>query len=253
MEALLGFAIALVVGVTGMGGGILAAPLLMLVLGLPPAQAVGASLLFVTLTKAAAAVLYWHRGQIDWPAYARLLAGGVPGVLLGAFFLRKMSSHAKLQPVVLALIGAVIAVMAVVTVWRTLSRPAAPGRRYCPRALSWAAFPIGLEVGFSSAGAGALTSLSLFEFTRLAPASVVGTDLMFGLSIAAVGGGLHLASGPVDLRLLAQLTSGGIAGALCGASLAGRMPARALRFALSAIMAVLGQQLLWRGIAALSR
>lgn len=252
MEATLGFAIALVVGLTGMGGGPLAAPLLMLVLGVPPLEAVGTSLLFVTITKAAAAAVYWHRGQVHWPFFVRLLAGGAPGVLLGTLFLQKMSRHPKLQPIVLATIGLVIASLALMSLWRSLRKRAVEVRQERPRALTYAALPIGLEVGFSSAGAGALTSLSLMQFTRLEPSKIVGTDLMFGLAIAALGGSVHLASGNLNQHLLLALSSGGVFGALCGAWLGARLPARALRVALSTVMIVLGQQLLWKGLSAMA-
>jgi uncharacterized membrane protein YfcA len=253
MEALLGFVIALVVGLTGMGGGPLAAPLLMLVLGVPAVEAVGTSLLFVTITKAAAALVYWWRGQIEWKPFWRLLAGGAPGVLIGTFFLQGMSKHPKLQPIVLATIGLVIASLAAMSLWRAFHKKVMEERRERPDLLGWSALPIGLEVGFSSAGAGALTSLSLLQFTKLAPARIVGTDLVFGLAIAALGGSVHLATGNLNTPLLISLSAGGVFGALCGALLGARVPARVLRVALSTVMILLGQQLLWRGIEAMNR
>lgn len=253
MEVLLGFAIALVVGMTGMGGGPLAAPLLMLVLKVPPTEAVGTSLLFVFFTKLAAASVYWRRGQVDRDALRLLCIGGVPGVLVGTLALQRMAKHPKLQPLVLTIIGAVIALMALMSLWRAF-RPAhvhAAGERR--HRLPWLAAPIGLEVGFSSAGAGALTSLTLMSNTTLAPAHVVGTDLVFGLALAAAGGSMHVATGNLDLPLLMQLSAGGVFGAFCGAWMGGRLPARAIRVALSAVMVYLGQNLLWNGVSALSR
>jgi len=253
MEVLLGFCIAVVVGLTGMGGGPLAAPLLMIVLGVPAAEAVGTSLLFVTITKSAAGLVYLYRRLVDWPVLRRLLYGGLPGVLLGTLVLQRMSSNARLQPIVLTLIGAVIAILALLNLWKTFHRKEITERTERPKALPWAAFPIGLEVGFSSAGAGALTSLTLLEFTKLPPARIVGTDLFFGLSIAALGGSIHLATGNLNSHLLLQLSIGGVAGALCGALLGTRVPARVLRVALSAVMIFLGQQLLWKGIQSMAR
>jgi uncharacterized membrane protein YfcA len=253
MEVLLGFAIALVVGMTGMGGGPLAAPLLMLVLKVPPTEAIGTSLLFVFFTKLAAASVYWRRGQVDYAALRLLCLGGIPGVLLGTFALQRMARHPKLQPVVLTVIGAIIALMALMSLWRAF-RPVAsipPVERRSR--LPWLAAPIGLEVGFSSAGAGALTSLTLMSNTNLAPAFIVGTDLLFGLALAAAGGSVHLATGNMNLPLLMQLSMGGVIGALCGAWIGGRLPARAIRIALSAVMIYLGQSLLWNGFTALGR
>jgi uncharacterized protein len=253
MEALMGFGIALVVGLTGMGGGPLAAPLLMLALGVPTAEAVGTSLLFVAFTKFCAATVYWKRGHINWPVLGRLLLGGLPGVLVGSFLLGRMTESPKLQPLVLASIGLLIAVLAGLALWKTFSKTADVVRAEQPQALPWVAFPIAMEVGFSSAGAGALTSLSLLRYTHLAPASVVGTDLAFGLSIAVLGGGFFLLNGTLNQHLLISLCTGGFFGALCGAWLGTRIPARFVRLALTGVMIILGQQLLWRGVSALAR
>jgi hypothetical protein len=253
MEILLGFGIAMVVGMTGMGGGPLAAPLLMLVLGLPPAVAVGTSLLFVSVTKLAATTVYWRNQQIDWPSFRQLAKGGVPGVVAGTLLLDRLNGNAKLQPAVLAAIGALIAVMALLSFWRAIRSGAVEVAVERPHLLPWLALPIGLEVGFSSAGAGALTSIALLNTTKLAGRKVVGTDLVFGLLIAALGGGIHLTAGNANLDLLWKLSTGGVAGALCGAWMAGRLPAVALRIALNVVMAVLGQQLLWKGFVALNR
>jgi hypothetical protein len=253
MEILLGFGIAWVVGMTGMGGGPLAAPLLMLVLGLPPAEAVGTSLLFVSVTKFAATTVYWSQQQIDWPVFRRLAMGGVPGVLVGTWLLDRLTGHAKLQPIVLVTIGLLIALMALLSFYRSLRRQPATPVVERPHLLPWMALPIGLEVGFSSAGAGALTSLALLNTTHLPARRIVGTDLVFGLLIAALGGGIHLVAGHANLPLFWKLSLGGVAGALCGAWFASRLPASALRVALNVVMAILGQQLLWKGFAALNR
>jgi uncharacterized membrane protein YfcA len=221
----------------------------MLVLGVPSVTAVGTSLLFVAITKSAAALIYWRRGQIDRNALLRLLAGGIPGVLIGTFALQHAASDPRLQPIVLTLIGFVVAAMALFTFWR-IFRPAPVSRGERRHWLSWIAIPIGLEVGFSSAGAGALTGLTLLHCTDLEPATVVGTDLVFGLSIAIAGGGMHIANGTLDRALLFLLAAGGVPGALIGAWLAGKIPARAVKAVLAGVMAFLGEQLLVKGISA---
>jgi uncharacterized membrane protein YfcA len=111
------------------------------------------------------------------------------------------------------------------------------------------AFPIGLEVGFSSAGAGALGNLVLMECTSLPTGSVVGTDLLFGLAITAIGGGLHLMAGNVERALLLHLCAGGIPGVFAGAWLSAWLPSRQLRAGLTAFLMLLGAQIAWRGLA----
>ena len=110
--------------------------------------------------------------------------------------------------------------------------------------LLWSlALPIGAEVGFSSAGAGALGSLLLLSFTRLTAAEVVGTDLCFGLGLSAVGSLIQVGQGNFDGLLLAKLVAGGLCGAFTGTLLAGRIAQRPLRFGLLLMLVVLGFQL----------
>jgi uncharacterized membrane protein YfcA len=252
MGMLIGFIIALLVGVTGVGGGSLTVPVLTLFLGVPTAQAVGVALLFVTVTKMIAVPVYVYRRQIDYSVLKRLLVGGLPGVIIGSLALSRINS-ARLQPLVLAAVGSTIAVMALLSLWKLRHnappRPATPRLHLLPRF----AAPIGFEVGFSSAGAGALGSLLLMYTTTLSTGTIVGTDLLFGLVISAVGGGLHLASGNINVPLLSQLCLGGIAGAMLGAQLGSRVPSRPLRAALSAVLVFLGGQLFWKGVESLAR
>jgi len=107
-------------------------------------------------------------------------------------------------------------------------------------------------VGFSSAGAGALGTLVLLYFTSLEAAQIVGTDLAFGLTLSAVGGGLHLGLGHLDRPLFLRLVAGGVPGAFLGARLASVLPTRALRAGLLVWLVLLGTQLLYRGAHALS-
>jgi hypothetical protein len=108
--------------------------------------------------------------------------------------------------------------------------------------------PIGAEVGFSSAGAGALGSLVLLAITPLTAAQVVGTDLFFGLCVALLGSGFQMSAGNYDLLILTRLVMGGVAGAFAGTYLAAIAPQRAFRVALSLWLISLGIQLCWSGV-----
>ena len=119
--------------------------------------------------------------------------------------------------------------------------------------LPWVALPIGLEVGFSSAGASALGGIALLSLTPLTPPVIVGTDLLFGLGLSTVGSGLHLMLGDINSSLVGQLLAGGVVGALVGPWLAMRVPAPALRTALLRVLSVFGAQLFWRGVGPLVR
>jgi uncharacterized membrane protein YfcA len=105
-------------------------------------------------------------------------------------------------------------------------------------------FPVGAEVGFSSAGAGALGSAALLSLTNLLPAQVVGTDIAFGFLVSLIGSGAHWFSHQSNLQLLLQLTAGGVVGALTGTLLSNSIPRRPLRIALWLWLLILGGQFL---------
>jgi uncharacterized membrane protein YfcA len=107
---------------------------------------------------------------------------------------------------------------------------------------------IGGEVGFSSAGAGAMGALAILSLTELPPAKVVGTDMVFGLVLSVLGGGLHVSAGHYDSSMLIKLIAGGVLGAISGATLSTVLPPRPLRLALSAWLATLGAQLCWKAV-----
>lgn len=244
MAFILGLLIAFAIGVTGVGAGTVTAPLLILALGLSPEVAVGTALLFGFLVKVPAGAVYLLRRQVDPGTLLRLLLGGVPGAALGSLLLAHLKGAKDL---VLLLVGLTVVFSAGLGLWRSL-KGAAQGRER-PGLLPPAAFGIGLEVGFSSAGAGALGTLLLLYATRLSPQKVVGTDLLFGLLLALVGGGVHLYFGHLDPGLLPALASGGVLGALVGALLATRLPKKPLRLALLLWLLFIGGQLVYRGVA----
>ena len=247
MEAVFGFLIAVLIGMTGAGGGSLAVPVLVLALGVPTVEAVGTSLLFATVVKLVSAPAYVWRRQSSGRALVRLLAGGLPGVAAGALVLNGMQSR-RLEHVVMAVVGGTIAVLAIASLCR-MRRPQTEPRRDRSRWLPWVALPIGLEVGFSASGAGALGSVALMSLTPLAAPAVVGTDLLFGLGLSSAGSGLHLALGKVNVPVAAQMLAGGVVGALVGPWLAMRAPVRLMRAGLSVLLSILGGQLFWRGLA----
>ena len=138
------------------GAGSLTTPLLILLLGLPAAECVGTSLIFGAVVKLITAPLYWARGQVNWCALGFLLATGLPGVLAGSLLL-----HGIRTGVMMALIGFTIMTVALLNLFKFSS-----GKR--PDRTKWLALvglPIGMEVGFSSAGSGALGALALLSLT----------------------------------------------------------------------------------------
>src|SRR5947209_4960882 len=159
MAILLGFLIAIAIGVTGVGGGILTAPILILFLGMPPVESVTVALLFAAAVKLLIAPAYVWRKQVDFRILGKLLAGGIPGVLLGSLTLERLNS-ARQSKILYAVLGVTIALAAGLNLWRLRKQTAPTPVRDRSGWLPLLALPIGAEVGFSSAGAGALGTLA---------------------------------------------------------------------------------------------
>src|ERR1700740_1792674 len=181
MRPLIGFAIALAVGLTGIGGGSFTVPALLLFAGLSAGEAVGTAFVFAGVVRLFAAPFYIFSRQIHSRYFWLLLRGAVPGLLAGTLVLRMMTASGG-NPTVVILLGAGLALSSAVSF-----APRAHNHEFAfknSRWLPWLAFPIGVESGFSSAGAGALGTMLLLNYSEMAPAQVVGTDIVFGLGLS---------------------------------------------------------------------
>ncbi len=247
MEYFLGFLIAAAVGLTGVGAGSITAPVLILFFHLSPATSVGTALSFAAVIKFAVLPIYIRRRQIDYRILLLLCGGGIPGVLLGVYIIGKLNTR-DYEHQIFLLLGLTILIVSLGNLYRSARKRLSSGTVDHSRWLPALATVIGAEVGFSSAGAGALGSLALLNLTQLTPSEVVGTDMVFGLVLSLVGGGLHFSAGHYDGAILGRLIAGGILGAFAGASLSSRLPSRPLRIALSVWLAALGLQLCWRSL-----
>lgn len=246
MEYLAGFVIAVIIALTGVGAGTITAPLLILFLHVPASVAVGTALAYSAAVKLIVAPVQMFRRLVNYRVLAYMLAGGLPGVIAGALLFRRVVHRGNWTALYWALGGIIIFSSA----WHIFRyfRPAAEGST--PKArVGWIAglmLPIGVEVGFSSSGAGALGTVALMSLTPLPTAQVVGTDLAFGLGVALVGSGIHILGGTYDGLLLVKLILGGIAGAIVGTNLAPRVPNKQLRLALSCYLMFIGFQFCYR-------
>jgi uncharacterized membrane protein YfcA len=237
MEIALGFVIAVFIALTGVGAGSLTTPLLILLLGMPAKQCVGTALIFGTVVKILTVPGYMARKQVNWRAFAFLTAAGIPGVIAGSVLLNKAPTM-----VVTGFVGLTIMSIALLNLFRFTH---VTQHNRMPW-LSPIGLLIGLEMGFSSAGAGAIGALALMGLTTLAPTAIVGTDLCFGLALSAVGGLIHAGLGDVNTAVLWKLLIGGSIGAIAGSYLAVHVPSKKLRFALCVALVFIGGQLSWR-------
>jgi uncharacterized membrane protein YfcA len=240
LEYLIGFIIAVFIALTGVGAGTITTPLLILMLGVPAGAAVSVGLMFAAAVKLVLLPTQIWRKQVSWRTLAYMLVGGVPGVLAGAFLLHRFV-NAGAQRLVNGTLGVVLVATAlwqiIFSFRRVEERTDIQDRA---RLLPWLMLPVGAEVGFSSAGAGALGSAALLALTPLAPAQVVGTDIAFGFVTSSLGSGAHWFAGGVNQPLLTHLIAGGLVGAVLGPMLAGSVPKRPLRFALWLWLLVIG-------------
>ena len=246
MEVVLGFVIALMISLTGVGAGSMTTPLLILMLGVSPSTAVGTALAFSAIVKLISAPVYAVRRQVNVKVLALLLAGGIPGVLGGGFLLERFKQGSS-QGFLYGMLGTLIAGTALFHLYRVYRGKASSAGRDRSRLLPWFALPIGAEVGFSSAGAGALGSLLLLGFTPLSAAEVIGTDLCFGLALSIVGSLMQVSVGNYDGALLFKLVLGGVIGSIAGSLAAGKIAQKPLRVALLVMLTILGCQLALRG------
>jgi|SRR5215469_2643052 len=243
MDVLLGFIIALGVGLTGVGGGSFTVPALVMIGGLPGNAAVGTAFVFAGALRLVAAPFYLLGRNVHKGYLRLLLQGAIPGLLIGTIVLQVLSK--RNNPLVVILLGVILAVSAAISFAQRLQNR--DFARKNTRWLSWFALPIGIEAGFSSAGAGALGTTLLMNYSEMPPLQVVGTDIMFGLVLAVIGTAFHLRFGVINAPILWQLLMGGLPGVLLGCAFARRVPAHRLRTMIALLALFVGLQLVWDG------
>jgi len=242
---LLGFLIAVCVGLTGIGGGSFTVPALLLIAGLPPAEAVGTTFVFAGVLRLVAAPFYLARRQVHSRYFRLLLTGAIPGLVIGVLALRALAQQNSNALIVLV-VGVLLTLSSSVSF---VPRAQVPGfARKNAHWLPWLAFPIGVESGFSSAGAGALGTVLLLNYSEMSPAQVVGTDVVFGLVLAAIGTAIHWTLGSISAPVLIQLLLGGIPGVILGCGLSRKIPAQKLKTVVAAVAICAGLQLVWSGV-----
>ena len=249
-----GAATGLLVGLTGVGGGALMTPLLLLVFGVAPLAAVGTDLWFAAITKTFATRVHHGHGLIDWSVVRRLWLGSLTASALTVGFM-------KLYPVdqnAVGLLKGAIAVAVVITaLGMLLQKPLhALGRKFRTgngerfKALQGpltvlAGAILGLLVTLTSVGAGALGAvfLSYLYPLRLTPPRLIATDIAHAIPLALFAGAGHLLIGNVDFGLLGTLLLGSIQAVIVGAMLSARLPHALLRGLLAVVLLAIGVKL----------
>ncbi|HUP29818.1 MAG TPA: sulfite exporter TauE/SafE family protein [Usitatibacter sp.] len=247
-----GFAVGAIVGLTGVGGGSLMTPLLVLVFGVPAVTAVGTDLLFAGITKSGGAVSHAIKGNVDFRVTGLLAAGSIPGTAIAIAALSLLPpAGPQLRTLVSLALGVMLVLTALSLVFRARltawakSRGTAP---WNPRHRDLATIAVGALIGvavtFSSVGAGAIgVTALLLLFPALATVRIVGSDIAHAVPITLIAGAGHALLGNVNVPLLASLLVGSIPGILLGSHLAARVPERVLRNSLAAVLLLAGGKL----------
>lgn len=247
-----GFVVGAIVGLTGVGGGSLMTPLLVLGFGVPAVTAVGTDLLYAGLTKAGGVVSHGLKRHIDWRIAGLLAAGSVPGTVIALATLWVLPpAGASTRTVVSIALGIMLVLTALALAFRSHLLAWAQRHQqdgWIARHRTFATIAtgacIGLAVTFSSVGAGAVgvTALVLL-FPALATVRIVGTDIAHAVPITLIAGAGHALLGNVDWWLLASLLAGSLPGIVLGSHLAARIPERLLRHSLVAVLLLAGTKL----------
>lgn len=237
-----GLGVGILVGLTSTGGGALLTPALVLGLGVPAHIAVGSDVVIAAVMKLFGSGFYVARQAVDWPLVRRLATGSIPGAGAGLVLLSQMPPM-HLESVLRQAIGGALVLVGIAGVFQVLR--AAPRVRAMPSAPRTVAlgFLIGLLVSTTSVGGGSLLLVALMLWYPLEPSVMVGSDLVHGLALTAVAGAGHITAGRVDLVLCAQVLAGAVPGVIAGASLATRLPQRALKGCLAAMLVAVGLRL----------
>jgi uncharacterized membrane protein YfcA len=243
-----GLLIGALVGLTGMGGGSLMTPLLVL-LGIPPVKAVGTDLAYAAVTKTIGAWRHHALANVNYPIARWLAAGSVPASIVGVFTLTQLkhSLGPDLDTWIQRALGVALILVGSALVARTFLRPHvvveeqgdALSRRQKVMAVGVGVL-FGFALGLTSVGSGVFFGMALMLLFPLRASRIVGTDVFHAALLVAAAAGAHTIAGNVDFGSVGWILVGSLPGILIGAQFTGRLPDRPLRMALGATLAAAG-------------
>ncbi len=251
-----GFAVGLIVGVTGVGGGSLMTPLLVLLFGVSPATAVGTDLLYASLTKSLGGWVHSRNGSVDWKVVGLLSLGSFPAALVTIALLKFLALDEKtLRGLVTGVLSVALLATATALLLKDWIKKLARRKdgtvyelhhRYLPAATIVTGVVVGALVTISSIGAGVLGTVALlFLYPRMSPVKVVGTDIVHAVPLTAVAGMGHMALGTVDFVLLSSLLLGSLPGIYIGSHLSAKVPEKVLRPILATMLLIIGLKMVF--------
>jgi uncharacterized membrane protein YfcA len=246
-----GFAVGVLVGLTGVGGGSLMTPLLILLFGIHPATAVGTDLLYAAATKTAGSAVHGFNRSIDWRVVRRLATGSVPMTVVTILALSQIGIN---SPMVREVITAVLTVALLVTaaalvfretiIARYAARVSAMPERQIGIITVIVGAVLGVLVSITSVGAGAIgvTALILL-YPKLPTTRIVGSDIAHAVPLTLAAGIGHWFLGSINVDVLVSLLVGSVPGIVIGSYAALRIPETALRLVLAGTLVIVATKL----------
>lgn len=256
MYTLSGLAVGLIVGISGVGGGSLMTPLLVILFGVSPTMAVGTDLLYASLTKSLGSWVHGRNGTVDWKVVVLLSLGSFPAALATIAILKYLALDEK---TLRSLVTGVLSVALLSTATALLLKDGIKKfalrsdgtvyeihHRYLSGATIVTGVAVGILVTLSSIGAGVLGTVALlFLYPRMSSVKVVGTDIVHAVPLTAVAGMGHMALGTVDYVLLGSLLLGSLPGIYIGSHLSAKVPEKVLRPVLATMLLIIGLKMLF--------
>jgi uncharacterized membrane protein YfcA len=248
-----GFFVGVLVGLTGVGGGSLMTPILVLLFGIHATTAVGTDLLYAAATKTVGTAVHGFSKTVDWRIVGRLAAGSVPATIATLLVLSRVEKQVgAANHVITVVLGFALIVTAVAILFRKIIVDFFQ-RRTGPGGLRHATFYtillgaiLGVLVSLSSVGAGAIgVTVLLILYPTLPAARLVGSDIAHAVPLTLIAGLGHWLIGQVDLHLLVSLLVGSVPGIIIGSLVAARVPDRVLRPILASTLALVGGRLVF--------
>jgi uncharacterized protein len=248
-----GLAVGALVGFTGVGGGSLMTPLLVLLFGIHPATAVGTDLLYAGLTKICGSVVHGLNDAIDWRVVGRLASGSVPSAALTLWTLSHFGIDSKgTSAAITTTLGFALILTAVTLVFRKrlLAVSARFFDRRTDRQIEAMTITLGVVLGvlvsMSSVGAGAIgVTVLLSLYPKMPTVRIVGSDIAHAVPLTLIAGAGHWWLGSVDWHVLVSLLLGSIPGIAIGSHFASRVPEQVLRPLLAGTLALVGGKLVF--------
>lgn len=251
LYALSGFFVGLLVGMTGVGGGSLMTPLLILLFGVHPVTAVGTDLLYAAATKTGGSLVHGWARSIDWRVVRRLATGSIPATILTVAALSRfdLDSTAARGLITFVLSGALFVTAMVLVFGGTLTELyRSRVQQLDPRRTAASTVAVGAVLGvlvsISSVGAGAIGVVALvLLYPQLPMSRIVGSDIAHAVPLTLIAGGGHWLMGSVDWHIIGSLLAGSLPGILLGSFCAVRIPERALKLVLATVLFVVAGRL----------